>query len=89
MSAADDFLVTLAEDLTEDDRVALDRPGFKLYPPGSQVSDAWFQGRERPPLHGRHWVRVRAKNSEDAKRQVTEVLGRTPEGLEAFGTRSS
>lgn len=79
------FLVSYAEELTDEDRVALDRPGFTLYPPGAKVSNAWFDGHERPAeFHARQWVRVHAQDSEEAMRLVTEVLGRKPEGLDTF-----
>jgi hypothetical protein len=84
MTDSSTFLVSFAEDLTDDDRAVLDRPGFRLYPRGLKVSEKWFEGRARSELHGRQWVRVQAHNSEEAKRLVTEVLGRRPEGLEAF-----
>jgi hypothetical protein len=48
------------------------------------VSEKWFEGGERAQLHGRQWVRVPAQSSEQAKRLVTEVLGRRPQGLAAF-----
>jgi hypothetical protein len=86
MTDSSTFLVSFAEELTDEDRVALDRPGFRLYPPGSKVSDVWFRGQERSPqLHGRLWVRVQAQDSNEATRLVTEVLGRRPGGLVAFG----
>ena len=79
------FLVSYAEELTDEDRVALDRPGLMLYPPGARVSDAWFKDRGRPSeFHARQWVRVEAQDGTEAKRLLTEALGRTPEGLEAF-----
>jgi len=80
------FLVSYAADLTDDDRVALDRLSFRLYPPGSTASDVLFQpqGTTSAQLHARQWTRVQARDSEAAERLVTEVLGRQPEGLSAF-----
>jgi len=83
--------VVYTEPLTDDDRAALDRPGFKLYPDGISVSDAWFVGTEKPPteFHVRQVVRLEADNAEEATSRVVEALGRKPDGLTAFRANES
>jgi len=83
MTDSPTFLVSYAAELTDDDRFALDRLSFELFPTGS-ASDVCFESSETPAqLHARQWMRVQAQDSEAAERLVTEVLGRRPEGLNA------
>jgi hypothetical protein len=91
MANSSTYYAVYTEELTEDDRAALDRPGFKLYPDGIQVSDAWFVGAENPPVefHSRQIVRMEAESAEQAVSRVVEALGRTPEGLQAFRANES
>jgi hypothetical protein len=85
MTDSPTFLVSYAADLTDDDRAALDTLRHRLYPPGSKAPDVRFQGPETPAeLHARQWTRVQARDGEAAERLVADVLGRKPEGLNAF-----
>ncbi len=80
------YFVMYAEDLADDDRTALTRRDWKLYPNGFEVSDAWFVGADHPPpidFHARQVIRLQADDGEAAKALVVDALGRTPEGLEA------
>ena len=65
------FLVRYRGWLTEDDRLALDRPGFM----------PWHG--DRVDVDGEHYcgVRVNAHSAEDAEAMVIEALGRRPDAL--------
>ena len=85
------YYVVYFEPLTEDDRVALDRPGFKLFPDGRSVSDAWFEGAAAlaPESDVRQVVRLEADTAEEAEARIVVALGRMPRGLTAFRANES
>jgi len=74
--------VTYPDGVTEDDRLSLDRPGFRPYENGYGVSAVW-QGDEGPSQVTTHQViRLSAENPDDARRKIVEVLGREPQKLQ-------
>ena len=72
-------------EMNDDDRVMLDRPGFKLDENGYGVTAA-FQGDETPDTEPAMFqvVRVTASGPADARQRVIEALGREPDDLRAW-----
>ena len=76
-----DFFLRLPGELTADDRIALDRPGFKLYEHGDGVTEA-VAGEPPRDLAVFHVIRVAAGDRDKARQEIVSALGREPEGLE-------
>lgn len=75
------FWASYPAEMTDDDRVRLDRPGFKLYVNGYGVSSV-FQGDEGAAAFTTYQVvRLTADGPEDARHRIVDALGREPEGL--------
>ncbi len=84
------YFVSYPGELTADDRVKLDRPGFKVYENGYGVSNAYWPGSASAPTEFTTYqvVRVTAGSEEDARAQVVVALGRAPEGMRVAPGRS-
>jgi hypothetical protein len=85
------YWVRYLGEMNDDDRVMLDRPGFRLAEgPGFTLHEngdgvtAAFRGDEMPEPTTFQIVRVTAGNPEDARRKVIEALGREPSDLRAW-----
>jgi RNA polymerase sigma factor (sigma-70 family) len=74
------FFVSFEGQVSDDDRKALKRPGWKLYE-NAIGSTAAFREGEMPPVKWRQVVRVPAESGDEAMRLVCEALGREPDGL--------
>lgn len=74
------FFVSFEGQLSDEDRNAVSRPGWKLYE-NAIGSTAAFGEDEMPPIKWRQVVRVPAETGDEAKRLVIEALGREPERL--------
>jgi hypothetical protein len=77
------FAVYLGE-LTAEDRIALDRPGFKVYENGVGIKDSFVwqaEGASSEFTMAHQVVRVTAASAADARQQIVEALGREPDGL--------
>jgi hypothetical protein len=82
------FFVSFSDELTSQDDAALARPGFELIPNGTASREAEWDGDAAPDdWETRQWMRVIATDSDDARRQVTEALGREPDGLDVIPGR--
>ncbi len=77
-----DFFARFAGELSDDDRIALDRPEFKLYEGRSAGTGAPSPGGAESPDY--HVVRVAARDADEARQEVVRVLGREPTGLEVM-----
>jgi hypothetical protein len=78
------FFAAYPGELTPDDRIALDRPGFKVYEDGIEAS-AVFSGGEAPSDWTTYQVvRLRAGSVESAREQVVSALGRVPDDLRIY-----
>lgn len=82
------FLVSYVGELTNEDRQALSRPGWKLYKDGIGATAA-FRGDEMPPVRWRQIVRLQASDRDEAGRLVVDALGRQPGGFRVDEGRRS
>jgi hypothetical protein len=88
MAEQRDFFVSYVGELTDEDRQALSRPGWKLYKDGIGATAA-FRGDEMPPVRWRQIVRLQASDSDEAGRLVLNALGRQPGGFRVDEGRPS
>ena len=79
--AGKQFWLRYPGEMTAEDRVSLNRPGFKLYVNGYGVSDAWYGNEGPSKITTYQVIRVEADGPEHARRQVVEALGREPDDL--------
>ncbi len=70
--------------MSDDDRVTLDRPDFKLYESGSDAGAPSSGARAPEDPTGYHVVRVSARDADEARQEIVRVLGREPDGLEVL-----
>jgi hypothetical protein len=81
----DNFFVYFSGELSDDDRVALDRPGFNMYENGIAVSEPFFLPEGcADDLDTYTVVRVPAKSVLEARDAVVHALGRTPDDLNVW-----
>jgi RNA polymerase sigma factor (sigma-70 family) len=75
------FFVSFEGQLSDEDRKALSRSGWKLYENAIGSTAAAYREDEMPPIKWRQVVRVPAETGDEAKHLVIEALGREPERL--------
>jgi hypothetical protein len=80
------FLIRFEGDLSNQDRQALNRPGWLLYENSMGSGAAW--GAESPIAEmAKHVVRIDdAPTANDALEDVLRALGRRPDKLEVYGS---
>ncbi len=86
MTGREYFFVGFQGDLSDDDRFALDRPGFKLYQDGVGISQPFFvmEGCSADDVESFHVVRVPARNMIEARDRVVHALGHSPRDLKVW-----
>ncbi len=85
------FFARYPGELTDEDRSALSRPGFRLYENGLEISDGYFVSANEPPPESTVYqvVRLSAASPEDARRQIVDALGREPDDLQIDEAKST
>ena len=86
MTAREYFFVGFQGNLSDDDRLALDRPGFKLYEDGVGLSEPFFvmEGCSADDIASFHVVRVPARSMIEARDRVVQALGHSPLNLKVW-----
>ena len=85
MTRPEVFFAYFPGELSDDDRVALDRPGFKLYENGVGFSNpVWLLEGCSGDAERFHVVRVPAKSAIEARDKVVHALGRAPRDLKVW-----
>ncbi len=85
MTPPHEFFAYFRGELTEDDRIALDRPGFKLYENGVGISKPfWLLEGCSDDVDTFHAVRVPARSAIGARDKVVHALGRSPQDLKVW-----
>ena len=80
MTEQREYWVSYVGELTAEDRDALTRPGWKLYENAVGATGA-FMDRELAPVEWRQIVHLNATSGDEARRLITDALGREPEDL--------
>lgn len=85
MAASHEYFAAFQGELSDDDRSALDRPGFRLYENGVDFSKPFWvlEGcSDNPPAF--HVVRVPARSAIEARDVVVHALGHSPPDLKVW-----
>lgn len=85
MTVPHEFFASFRGDLSDDDRLALDRPGFKLYENGAGFSKPfWVMEGCSDDVEEFHVVRVPARSAIEARDVVVHALGHSPRDLKVW-----
>ena len=83
------FFASYPGELTSEDQAALSRAGFEVIPNGAIAREAEWESDDAPDdWESRQWVRLIATDTEAARRQVIDALGREPDGLDIIEGRN-
>lgn len=85
MTPPEEFFACFRGELAEDDRLALDRPGFALYENGVGISKPfWLLEGCSDNVDMFHAVRVPARSAIEARDKVVHALGRSSQDLKIW-----
>lgn len=85
MTVPREFFAAFPGDLSDDDRFALDRPGFKLYENGVGFSKPlWLMEGCSDDLQMFQVVRLPARSAIEARDAIVHALGHSPPDLKVW-----